>query len=100
MHPFAPIPLLFLSPIPSELQAFLQESYELLTGAPELLAQAEADLDAHGCRKKALRLADAAWHAHRTAPLPGLPSAPEPPPPTATALKLFQGRPSPSAGRR
>ena len=93
MHPFAPIPLLFLSPIPSELQAFLQESYELLTGAPELLAQAEADLDAHGCRKKALRLADAAWHAHRTAPLPGLPSAPEPPPPTATALKLFQGRP-------
>lgn len=93
MTPFAPVPLLFLPPVDSELQAFLQEANALLQSAPQLIVSAEADLDAHGCGKKALRLADAAWHAQRTELLPGMSIEPVSPSP----LKLAQGRPRTAA---
>ncbi|MBM4320717.1 MAG: hypothetical protein FJ125_12360 [Deltaproteobacteria bacterium] len=89
--PFAPVPMLFLATVDSELQAFLQEAHGLLVRNPALIARAEADLDAHGCGKKALRLADAAWRAERTGLLPGCTSEPaviEP-----ARLTLAQGRP-------
>ncbi len=55
-----------------------------------LVALVEADLDAHGCRKKAVRLADAAWIAARTAALPGMGGEAAVIDPTQ--LKLQQGR--------
>jgi hypothetical protein len=75
----------------SDLRLFLQEAHGLLAAYPGLVASAEADLDAHGCSKKALRLADAAWRAERTAPLPGF--ANEPTVIDPARLRLAQGRP-------
>ena len=89
--PFGPVPLLLLTAADSDLRLFLQEAHGLLVACPGLVASAEADLDAHGCGKRALRLADAAWRAERTAPLPGFASEPtviEP-----ARLALAQGRP-------
>jgi len=89
--PFAALPLLFLVPGDSNLLAVLREAHGLLVAFPELVRRAEADLDAHGCRKKALRMADAAWRTERTAPLPGCADAPVAIDPAT--LKLAQGRP-------
>jgi hypothetical protein len=89
--PFDAIPVLFVAVADSDLLLFLREAHALLAGCPALIERAEADLHAHGCGKKALRLADAAWRAERTAPLPGYTSEPaviEP-----TKLTLAQGRP-------
>ena len=69
--PFDVVPLLFLAAADSDLLLFLREAHALLVGCPALVERAEEDLDAHGCGKKALRVADAAWRAERTAPLPG-----------------------------
>jgi hypothetical protein len=92
MTPFDAVPLLFLSAAAdSKLLMFLQEAHALIQGCPGLMASAEADLDAHGCGKKALRLADAAWRAERTATLPGCWS--EPSMIASSELKLAQGRP-------
>jgi hypothetical protein len=89
--PFAALPLLFLVPGDSDLLAVLREAHGLLAAFPGLIRSAEADLDAHGCRKKGLRMADAAWQAGRTAPLPGHADAPIAIDPAT--LKLAQGRP-------
>src|SRR4051812_27066322 len=89
--PFDAVPLLFLAAVDSDLLLFLQEAHGLLVGCPGLVASVEADLDAHGCGKKALRVADAAWRADRTAPLPG--HASEPIIIDPTRLTLWQGRP-------
>src|SRR5271154_201638 len=89
--PFDAVPLLFLAAADSDLLLFLREAHGLLAGCPSLLERAEADLDAHGCSKKALRLADAAWRAEHTAPLPGF--AIEPVVVDPAQLKLRQGRP-------
>jgi IS5 family transposase len=89
--PFAAVPMIFLVAGDSDLLLFLQEAHDLLVGCPGLIERAEADLDAHGCRKKALRVADAAWLAERTAPLPGYTSDPAVVDPTR--LRLAQGRP-------
>ena len=89
--PFGPVPLLLLVAADSDLRLFLQEAHGLLAACPGLIASAEADLDAHGCGKKALRLADAAWRAGRTAPLPGFASEPTVIDPAR--LTLAQGRP-------
>jgi len=89
--PFDAVPLLFLEAVDSDLLQFLQEAHGLLEGCPVLIASAEADLDAHGCCKKALRIADAAWRAERTAPLPGYASEPIVVDPRG--LTLAQGRP-------
>jgi len=89
--PFDMVPLLFLAAADSNLREFLQEAHGLLAAYPGLVASAEADLDAHGCAKKALRVADAAWRAERTAPLPGFASEPIVTDPAR--LTLAQGRP-------
>lgn len=89
--PFAAFPMLLLVAVDSDLLRFLQEAHALLAGCPSLIERAEADLDAHGRRKKALRVADAAWRARRTASLPGY--ADDPSDVDPTQLKLAQGRP-------
>ena len=89
--PFAAVPLLFLMAGDSDLLLFLQEAHDLLAGCPGLIARAEADLDAHGCGKKALRIADAAWRAERVAFLPGYTNEPAVIDPAR--LTLAQGRP-------
>jgi hypothetical protein len=89
--PFDPVPLLLLMAADSELLLFLREAHGLLVGYPGLIERAEADLDAHGCAKKALRIADAEWRAERTLPLPGCASEPGLIDPTQ--LTLAQGRP-------
>ena len=89
--PFDPIPLLLLAaPIESDLLVFLEEAHRFVSAFPSLVALVEADLDAHGRRKKALRLADATWRAAHTAPLPGATS--EPAKINPARLKLQQGR--------
>jgi hypothetical protein len=89
--PFAALPLLFLVSGDSDLLDALREAHGLLVAFPELIRRAEADLDAHGCSKKALRLADAAWRAERTALLLGHADAPAVVDPAK--LKLSRGRP-------
>jgi Transposase DDE domain len=89
--PFDPIPLLLLTvPLESDLLVFLEEAHRFVSAFPSLVALVEGDLDAHGRRKKALRLADAAWREARTAPLPGATSEPAAIDPGR--LKLQQGR--------
>jgi Transposase DDE domain len=89
--PFDPIPLLLLAaPVESDLLVFLEEAHRFVSAFPSLVALVEANLDAHGRRKKAQRLADAAWREAHTAPLPGATSeAAEIDP---ARLKLQQGR--------
>jgi len=70
--PFSPIAPLFLEPVDSDLYAFLEEVHALIQQFPSLLEAVENDLDAHGLRKKAIRVADAQWHASRTPLLPGM----------------------------
>jgi Transposase DDE domain len=89
--PFDAIPMLFMAVADSDLLLFLREAHALLAWSPALVARAEVDLDAHGCAKKALRVADAAWRADCTAPLPGYTSEPSLIDPTR--LTLAQGRP-------
>jgi hypothetical protein len=89
--PFDPVGLLFLAaPVESDLLVYLQEAHRFLAAFPSLVGLVEADLDAHGCRKKAVRLADAAWIAARTAALPGVASEAGVIDPSQ--LKLQQGR--------
>ena len=89
--PFDAISILFLDGADSDLRQFLVEAHGLLVSCPALVASADADLDAHGCGKQALRLADVAWRAERTAFLPG--SASEPIVIDPARLTLAQGRP-------
>ena len=89
--PFDAIPMLFVAVADSDLLLFLREAHALLAGSPALIVRAEADLDAHGCAKKALRLADAVWRTDCTTPLAGYTSEPSVIDPTR--LTLSQGRP-------
>ena len=89
--PFASTPTLLLVPPDSHLLMFLQEAHRLIVAAPSMLATVEADLDAHGKRKKALRLADARWAEARSPSLPGMATPVEPIDPTT--LTLGVGRP-------
>ena len=91
MAPFGAVPMLFMVVADSDLLLFLREAHGLLAGCPALIERIEADLDAHGCGKKALRVADAAWQADRTASLPG--HASEPTVIDPARLTLSQGRP-------
>ena len=89
--PFGPVALLFLAaPVDSELLVFLQEAHRFLSAFPHLVARVEADLDAHGRRKKAMRMADAAWIEAHTALLAG--AAVEPVVIEPERLRLLQGR--------
>lgn len=89
--PFAPAPLLLLSSPDSHLRMFLEESHRLLSSEPSVLAAIDADLDAHGKRKKALRLADQRWAEARSHTLPGFAPPDETIDPTTLTLGL--GRP-------
>jgi hypothetical protein len=89
--PFAPVPMLCLSPADSELLMFLEEVHRLVEGSPKLVGLVDADLDEHGRSKKRLRLADADWIAAKSLPLPGLESPPSAIDPAR--LTLAQGRP-------
>ena len=53
--------MLFLSSTHSDLRVFLEEVHRLAVSFPTLLSLIDADLDAHGLRKKAVRVADKAW---------------------------------------
>lgn len=93
--PFASVPMLLLAPADSHFRMFLEEAHRLIVAEPKLLAAIDADLDAHGKRKKALRLADARWAEARSQSLPGLAAVDEPIDPTTLALGV--GRPRTSA---
>lgn len=94
-EPFATAPTLLLTAPHSDLLRFLCEAHRLVVAEPTLLAAVDRDLDAHGKRKKALRLADARWAERQSHTLPGFSSE-------ATALDpqtltLLPGRPRTSA---
>lgn len=90
-EPFASAPTLLLIAPDSDLLLFLCEAHRLLVAEPALLAAVDLDLDAHGKRKKALRIADAQWAQEQSHTLPGFSS------PSATVdpqtLELRAGRP-------
>lgn len=88
--PFSTIVPLFLDPVDSDLYAFLDEAHALIQEAHSLVEAVEKDLDAHGLRKKAVRVADAEWLANRTSRLPGMP---EPAHDPDKPLVLMEGRP-------
>ncbi len=88
---FASVPLLFLEAADSELREYLAEIPPLVSSAPALLSLVDADLDAHGCRKKAVRVVDARWREVHSVPLPG--AAPVPTEVDPKSLKLGLGRP-------
>ena len=88
---FAPVSKLFLAVPTSDLQSYVQEAHDVVVGFPGLLALIDADLDAHGRSKKALRLEDEAWVAAQTACLLGF--APAPAEIDPRRLELTQGRP-------
>jgi len=90
LNPFSPVVALFLTPVDSDLFDFLKECHELILSAPRLLVAVDEDLDKHGLRKKAVRVADAEWVANRTRALPCMPEPKQEP---AKPLVLKQGRP-------
>ena len=92
--PSQPLPQLFLSPVDSDLHTFLREVHRLAEFEPAILPQIEADLDAHGLRKKLLRQADRRFLDQRTADLLHLPSlTPTTRAVTAPSPALAPGRP-------
>ena len=86
--------MLLLSPTDSQLRQVLEEAHRLVVRSPTILALIKADLDAHGLRKKALRVADRAWRYARERALPGMETASAF---TETELTLGQGRTRTSA---
>lgn len=93
--PFAAAPTLLLTAPDSDLRLFLSEAHRLVVAEPALLAAVDRDLDAHGKRKKALRIADAQWAQERSHTLPGFASGSSVPDPQK--LTLLPGRPRTSA---
>jgi len=87
--PFAPIRPLFICPPDSNLLVVLAEADALVRRSPRLVALVDADLDAHGLRKKERRAADKRWMDERTLRLAGMPCPEADPVPVA----LEQGRP-------
>jgi IS5 family transposase len=90
-RPFAPIPVLWLEPIQSDLLRFLEEAHAAALANPELLDLVDKDLDAHGLAKKALRIADKCWVQARQLHLGSLLGQPVPIDPGT--LRLGPGRP-------
>lgn len=95
--PLVPVPLLFLAPSwNSEFLAFLQDAHRLVVASPDILVAIDADLDLHGQRKKALRVADAQWIEAQRQRLPEIDLAPITAP-AAESLVLGIGRPRTTA---
>jgi hypothetical protein len=88
---FAPVPTLMLFAPDSDLLMFIDEVHRLALAAPALLGAIDDDLDAHGRKKKALRLADALWVRRKTDSFPALDLGP--PALLPDALVLGEGRP-------
>jgi len=80
---------LFLCPPDSNLLKYAMEADALARRYPSLVGLVDADLDAHGLRKKELREADKRWIKEKTARLAGMPCPEADPAPGA----LEQGRP-------
>jgi len=70
--PSQPLPRLFLMPVDSQLREFLMETHRIVEFAPAILDHIEADLDAHGLKKKLLREADRCFLEGQTLDLPSL----------------------------
>ncbi len=90
---FGTLSPLFLEAPDSELRRFLDEVHSLADRVPALLELVEADLDAHGKAKKALRLADEDWARRRTMALPGFDADDEVVRRERATLALGAGRP-------
>jgi IS5 family transposase len=95
--PFGPVPLLVLAPPEdSELFTCLLEAHRIVAAFPTILDAIDADLDLHGQRKKALRVADAQWIDAQRQRFPGIPCPPATTP-AAESLLLEAGRPRTAA---
>lgn len=84
--PFAPVRPLFLAPADSDRRVFLEEAWTLVERNPELVEAVEADLDAHGCRKKERREQDKRWLEERTRQFAGMPCS------KADSVRVVLGR--------
>src|SRR6201982_1715900 len=67
-----PRQLVFLTPIDSQLNDFLNEIHQIARLEPSIVERIDEDLDLHAKKKKLLRLADAEFLAGQTADLPKL----------------------------
>src|SRR3977135_2712198 len=68
-----PRQLVFLTPIDSKLNDFLNEIHQIACWEPSIVERIDLDLDLHAKKKKLLRLADAEFLAGQAADLPQLP---------------------------
>src|SRR4029077_20180449 len=67
-----PRQLVFLTPIDSQLNDFLNEIHQIARFEPSIVERIDQDLDLHAKKKKLLRLADAEFLAGQTFDLPKL----------------------------
>ena len=67
-----PQQLVFLTPIDSQLNDFLNQIHQIAFCEPSLVEHIDEDLDLHAKKKKLLRLADAEFLAGQTLDLPKL----------------------------
>src|SRR5882762_9673762 len=67
-----PRQLVFLTPIDSQLNDFLNEIHQIARSEPSIVEHIDEDLDLHAKKKKLLRLADAEFLAGQTLDLPKL----------------------------
>ena len=65
-----PRQLVFLTPIDSQLNDFLNEIHQIALLEPSIVERIDEDLDLHAKKKKLLRLADAEFLAGQTLDLP------------------------------
>jgi hypothetical protein len=69
---YRPRQLVFLTPIDSQLNDFLNEIHQIALYEPSIVECIDEDLDLHAKKKKLLRLADAQFLAGQTPDLPKL----------------------------
>jgi len=67
-----PRQLVFLTPVESQLNDFLNEIHQIACLEPSIVERIDEDLDLHAKKKKLLRLADAEFLAGQTPDLPKL----------------------------
>ena len=67
-----PRQLVFLTPVDSQLNDFLNEIHQIARFDPSIVERIDEDLDLHAKKKKLLRLADAQFFAGQTPDLPKL----------------------------
>ncbi|MFT5192528.1 MAG: hypothetical protein ACI9DF_005629 [Verrucomicrobiales bacterium] len=63
--------MLLEAELSSSLSDFVNQSIEMATRSPDILAEVDHDLDVHGLKKKALRDADRLYFEHTFRTLPG-----------------------------